>query len=129
MHLKDYINQILNTITANPYVESQRLSFEERPPDAAYINGVIIFIDGTKLHFKEFVAYKSANINFLKYAYNYLAKDNTLVLRYDNALDPKAKALPTYPAHKHLPDKLIAASRPSFEEVLKEISNLIEVKR
>ena len=98
MHIKDYINQILNTITANPYVESQRLSFEERPPDAAYINGVIIFIDGTKLHFKEFVAYKSANINFLKYVYNYLAKDNTLVLRYDNALDPKAKALPTYPA-------------------------------
>jgi len=47
MHLKDYINQILNTITANPYVESQRLSFEERPPDAAYINGVIIFIGGT----------------------------------------------------------------------------------
>ena len=90
---------------------------------------MIIFIDGTKLHFKEFVAYKSANINSLKYAYNYLAKDNTLVLRYDNALDPKAKALPTYPAHKHLPDKRIAASRPSFEEVLKEISNLIEVKR
>jgi len=129
MQIKDYLNQVFETIESSPYVESKNLSFEEYPPDAAYITGMITFINGSKLHFKEFIVCKSENIIFLKYAYNYLTQDDTLVFRYDNALDPKAKSLSTYPEHKHLPDNLLPAKRPSLEDVLKDISNLIEVKK
>jgi hypothetical protein len=129
MHIKDYLNQLLNIIATNPHVESQSISIEERPPHAAYINGTVTFINGAKLHFKESILFKNAHITFLKYAYNYASSDNTLISRYDNALDPKVRDLPTYPEHKHLPDKLLAAQRPSFEEVLREISNSIEVGR
>jgi len=52
-----------------------------------------------------------------------------MIFRYDNALDPQAKKLSTYPEHKHMPKKLLSANRPSFKEVLKEISGLIEAEK
>ena len=129
MQIRDYLESILDIISASPYIESKSVSFEERPPNAAYITGILTFINGSKLHFKEFIVYKSEDIIFLKYAYHYLMQDDTLIFRYDNALDPKAKAMKTYPEHKHLPGNLLPAKRPSIEDVLKEISNLMEAER
>lgn len=126
MQIKDYLNDILNTISVSPYIKCQNFSFEERPPNAAYIKGLITFVNCSKLYFKEFVIFKSESVTLLKYGYNYLDKDEVLVFRYDNALDPQAKKLLTYPAHKHTPEKLLAASRPTFKEILREIANLIE---
>lgn len=129
MQIKDYVTSILNVISCCPFVESQNLSFEERPSNAAFIYGTIIFTNASKLHIKEFVVFKSEGINILKYGYSFLLKDNTLVFRYDNALDPQAKKLSTYPEHKHAPEKLLPAKRPPLEEVLREITGLIERKR
>jgi len=129
MQISDYLESILDIISASPYLESKSVSFEERPPNAAYITGILTFINGSKLHFKEFIVYKTEDIIFLKYAYNYLTQDSVLIFRYDNALDPKAKAMETYSEHKHLPGNLLPAKRPSIEGVLKEISNLMEAER
>jgi len=126
--IKDYLNQIINIIETNGQTESKSIIFEERPPNAAYLSGTIIFIDGSKLNFKEFILADNDNISFLKYGYNYLSGEDTLIFRYDNALDPKAKTLPTYPSHKHLPEKLISAQKPSLEAVLIEISSIVEIK-
>ncbi len=127
MQIRDYLNKLLEVIAENPFIESQNLSFEERPPSAAYITGSITFLDGSKLSFKEFIIIKSEIVMFLKYAYNYSAKDKTLIFRYDNALDPKARSLSSYPEHKHTSKELLPAGRPEFQELLKEISSLIEV--
>jgi hypothetical protein len=32
MQIKDYLSEILNALAENPYIASQNLSFEERPP-------------------------------------------------------------------------------------------------
>jgi hypothetical protein len=48
MQIKDYLNDILAKISANPYVEAQNVSFYERPPDAAYISGSVILIGGSR---------------------------------------------------------------------------------
>lgn len=126
MQIKDYLEELIDVIASSPYVVSKTLLFEERPPNAAFINGMINFIDGSKLHFKEFIIYKSEKIIFLKYAYNYLSKDDKLIFRYDNALDPKAKTLETYPEHKHVRENnIVSARRPSINEVIREISELI----
>ena len=129
MRLKDHPISILDAISSCPYVESQRLSFEERAPDAAYINGEISFINGSKLHFKEFIVCAEEKIIFLKYVYNYISQSNLLIFRYDNAVDPKAKGLSTYPAHKHLQSRIIAAGRPALKDVLREIADSMETKR
>lgn len=127
MPVKDYLNKILNTISTNPFLKSQSISFEERPPDAAYIKGIVIFIDDSKLYFKEFVIFKPETFHILKYGYNYTAKDNVMIFRYDNALDPKCRNFSTYPEHKHSSEGIFPAKRPSFEDLLNEISEMIAV--
>lgn len=37
MQIKDYLDEILNLIAEHPFVVSQSLSFEERPPDSGLI--------------------------------------------------------------------------------------------
>ena len=126
MQIKDYLNKLLAVIAESPFVEAQKLSFEERPSNAAYITGFITFLDGSVLNFREFIVIKSERVAFLKYAYHYSAKDNSLIFRYDNALDPKAKNLSTYPEHKHASEEIVSAPRPTFDEILKEISELLQ---
>ena len=78
MQISDYLESILDIISASPYLESKSVSFEERPPNAAYITGILTFINGSKLHFKEFIVCKTEDIIFLKYAYNYLTQNDTI---------------------------------------------------
>lgn len=125
MQIRDYLNEFLAVIAESPFVEAQKLSFEERSPDAAYITGSITFLNGSVLNFREFIVIKSERVTFLKYAYHYSAKDSSLIFRYDNALDPKARYFSTYPHHKHTSKELLPAGRPEFRELLKEISCLI----
>lgn len=61
----------------------------------------------------------------VKYGYNYLDKDGNLLFRYDNALDPMARELNTYPEHRHGEEGLSSARRPLFELVLEEISEQV----
>lgn len=44
MQIRDYLESILDIISASPYLESKSVSFEERPPNAAYITGILTFI-------------------------------------------------------------------------------------
>lgn len=125
MQIKTYLDGILDTIAENPHVESQSISFEERPPDAFIITGIVAFIDGSKLHIKEFLVLKPDNASIIKYGYHYLSNKNELIFRYDNALDPKARKLSTYPEHKHTPNGLKELCRPSWGDILREISNSI----
>ena len=129
MQLNDYANKLLNVISVNPYIESQNLSFEERPPNAAYISGTINFVDGSKLYFKEYVVFKPEDTIYWKFGYSYLDRGSALIFRYDNALDPKAKGLPTYPEHKHIANILTPAKRPLFKDLLMEISEEIRDKK
>ncbi len=126
MQVKDYLNDLLGKIEACPYIESQNIACEEYPPDAVYINGQVIFTNGSRLIYKEFIVFGTGREKILKYAYNYIAKDNTLIFRYDNALDPKARKLPIYPEHKHTQKELLPIVRPAFKNVIREISSLIE---
>jgi len=40
---------------------------------------------------------------------------------YDNANDPAARNLPTFPHHKHDPSGILPATQPSLARVLQEI--------
>ncbi|MBI5191789.1 MAG: hypothetical protein HZA22_14105 [Nitrospirae bacterium] len=38
-----------------------------------------------------------------------------------NALDPKARSLPTYPHHKHVGEKMVGSHPPTLKQVLEEV--------
>lgn len=124
MRIADYAEAIRTSILTTPHVLSHSLTYEDRPPTAGVIRGRILFSDGSLLHLREYVLISDSIVR-LKYAYHYVAETQALVFRYDNALDPAAKHLPTYPHHKHLPHSLEPSPAPSLEAVLNEAARSI----
>jgi hypothetical protein len=119
MSLKDYLATLQGVLAETPFVISTSINYEERPPTAGIIKGTLLFTDGSQLDFKEFIITQPI-LQIIKYAYNY-RKGNLFIFRYDNANDPAAKNLPTYPSHKHVPQGILEAQQPSLRQVLQEI--------
>jgi len=119
MPFTDYITTLQGLLAATPFVTATSLSYEERPPSVGLIKGWLVFADGSQLDFKEFLLMRPT-LRVIKYGYHYRAGQR-LIFRYDNANDPAARHLPTFPHHKHTPAGLLAAEQPSLHRVLQEI--------
>jgi len=119
MPLKNYLATLQALIAETPFVNSTSIFYEERPPTAGLVKGTLVFADESQLDFKEFIITQPA-LQIIKYAYNY-RKENLLIFRYDNAYDPAARHLSTYPSHKHVPQCILEAQQPSLRQVLQEI--------
>ena len=99
---------------------------EEREADFIVLRGEVKFVDGSQLHFREFVQLKQGQLpNRYKYAYHYQRADETVIFRYDNARH--YPDLSTAPYHKHVGEnEVVAANAPDLESVLEEIKALIK---
>ena len=120
MSISAYFQKFRQILTSSLFITSQSITTEERPPSAGLIRGTLTFTDGSQLQFKEFIIYKNS-IHIQKYSYHYV-RSNQMVFRYDNALDPAARHLSTYPHHKHIAEGIIASEHPSLSDILHEIS-------
>jgi hypothetical protein len=119
MPFRDYVTALQALLATTPFVTATSLSYEERPPAAGLIKGWLIFADGSQLDFKEFRLTRPTP-QVIKYGYHYRTGQR-LLFRYDNANDPAARHLPTFPHHKHTPAGLLAAEHLSLPQVLQEI--------
>src|SRR3989337_3695196 len=120
MSIRGYFQEVRQLLADSLFISSRSITEEERPPSAGLIRGILTFTDGSQLQFKEFVIFKDS-IQIKKYSYHH-TRSNQLVFRYDNALDPAARHLPTYPHHKHLASYIVGADPPRLSDVLQEIS-------
>jgi len=125
MPLKDHVATLEFLIAATPFVTATSLAYEERPPSAGLIKGSIVFVNGSQLDLKEFLL-TQPTLRVLKYGYHYRMGDH-LIFRYDNANDPAVRDLLTFPSHKHMPAGLVAAEKPSLEQVLQEIVSQLQI--
>jgi len=86
-------------------------------------NGVYSFIariefkDGSKLSLKDHLILKTKR----KYAYQWMKKDNTLIIRWDNA--PHHSHISTFPDHKHV--NLETNIQPSEEMTVSKVLQFI----
>lgn len=120
--LNEHIRDIEEAIQTSPLVRSYRIQIDQKTEHLALIKGEAHFSDGSVLDFTEFVAADRFNVEKYKYAYNYRSHEG-LIFRYDNASDPRAKKLPSFPHHVHLSSGEIAKSSP---KTIDEILDLIE---
>jgi len=117
-----YLENILNTSTI---VAAYKISIDKRTEDIALISGKVDFRDGSVLDFKEFVENTKRGIEKYKYSYNYRNSKET-VFRYDNAPDPNARGLKSFPHHKHTADGGIDESHEvEIIDVMDEIEKII----
>ena len=119
MRIAAYAEAIRSHIHRTPYVISHSLAYDDRPPVAGIIKGSVTFADGSRLYFKEFIRFTEPVVR-LKYAYHYVSIAVHLIFRFDNALDPAARHLTSYPHHQHLPGGIHPSGQPLLEEVLRE---------
>lgn len=125
MNINDYISKIKAVIHSFAIISSYNLNIDRKTEDIAFISGKIDFTDGSAVDFKEFIEKSDAGIEKYKYGYNYRKGDEVL-FRYDNAHDPGAKKLASFPHHKHLGNGMIVESKPvNFWDVLEEIEKII----
>lgn len=121
MSIDNYVVQLESVINSSPFVSSYNVSIDKKTNDVAFVSGAIELRDGTTLDFKEFIENKERGIEKYMYAYNYRSH-STVIFRYDNSPDPRAKKLETFPHHKHLRnDEIIESHETNISDILKEI--------
>ncbi|MBI4691198.1 MAG: hypothetical protein HY754_13185 [Nitrospirae bacterium] len=124
MSIDDYIIKLESVINSFTIVASYNLSMDRKISDIAFISGKIEFRNGSILDFKEFVESTEDRTEKYKYAYNYRISSNN-IFRYDNAPDPAAKGIKTFPQHKHLGNGTIVESpMRELRDVLEEIERI-----
>jgi hypothetical protein len=121
-----YVQDLMAALIASPIVESHQVAFERRSPTAGYLRGDVRLLDGSSLHFREYVN-TASGVERFTYVYHYRRADGAFVFRYDNT--PHFRDLPGYPHHKHEGEEgRVVSSRPlDLAAVLKEIEERINV--
>jgi len=123
--MNEYIATIENTIQSCFFATAYRLNTNMKSQNMAFISGEIDFLDGSRLDFKEFIEKRGQEIEKYKYGYNY-RKGAAVIFRYDNAPDPGARSLNSFPNHKHTEDGHIVESHfIGLSMVLEEIFDRI----
>lgn len=125
MNINDYMAQIEGIIHSYSIVGSYYLSIDRKTEDIAFISGTIHFRDESILDFKEFIAKTEIGIEKYKYGYNYRIKSKT-IFRYDNAPDPSARKLESFPHHKHtVNNEFIESRQLDLSQILNEIETVL----
>jgi hypothetical protein len=70
------------------------------------------------------VTFIAGSLNWLSYRYHYQTASGALIFRYDDA--PHHPELRNYPDHKHNAVAVVGSTRPTIEQVLKEIQVILE---
>lgn len=113
-HIENYNHIIEN------YQFIEKIYSEER----GFIEGIIFFIDESKLDFTEVKDIEF--VSKIKYHYHFMDKNNNLIFRYDNS--KHHKELKTFPHHKHSPENIYESSEPEIKSILSEIESIVTKK-
>jgi len=78
--IESYFRQIDELIARTPIVGASSITYDKRSPYIGFIRASLYFVDGTVLHFREFVNVQH-DIDRYMYVYQYQKADGTLVFR------------------------------------------------
>ncbi len=121
-----YFQELNAVIEAARGIAAHELTFDQRAMDAGYVRGDIYFVDGSRLHVREYVS-TEFGVERLTYVYHYQRADDTMIFRYDNTAH--FPNLENFPHHKHdAQDNVRAANAPILRDVLQEIETLIVIE-
>ncbi len=76
------------------------------------------FLNGYLLELSEAAIVESGRIRHLCYRYHFQDRQNNVVFRYDNT--PHFADISTFPHHKYLEKKVVAAEKPSIPDIIEE---------
>jgi len=123
--ITDYFQEIRETIGACDIVHSSNVAYDQRTDYVGFIRGEIYLLDGSLLHFREFVDVQTA-VERYTYAYQYMRHDQ-MIFRYDNTEHHRDLVLSTFPHHRHNghTGQVTMSPAPNLAAVLDEIRGLL----
>ncbi len=116
--LAAYLDSIENALQNLTDVYAEKYEEEILIVDRANLRIRLRFSNGSLLEINEAIMVEMQKLSFLSYRYHYQNKQNQLIFRYDNT--PHFPDLTTFPHHKHLKNKVIAAEKPDLTDVITE---------
>jgi len=120
LQISTYFSLLRKTIKSCAFISPWHCEEDARASTAGFFKARIIFVDGSKLEFREYVSTRP----FKKYTYSYhYHKNEQLLFRYDNT--PHHPKLSSFPHHKHIGTEVIESSEPTLGDVLHEIENIL----
>ena len=124
--MEEYFESVKTLLQNTRLALPPEVIYDRRDRETGFLRGDLVFKDGSRLHFHEFVQIKRGQpVNRYMYAFHYMRTDETLIFRYDDA-DHFPK-LSSAPHHKHVGEnEVITAKAPDLQSVLKEIESLID---
>ncbi len=127
MQIEAHFQHISDIIASSPGIHSSRITYDKRTNHIGYVKGIVQMIDGSVLHFREFVDVE-LGVDRYMYAYHY-QRDEAMIFRYDNTEHHRQLNLATFPHHKHEGRELnvLPSVGPDLSEVLEEIEGLMEL--
>jgi len=125
MSLIDYLDvfhRAVEKINDYGFAESIDIIEERRAAKQAVIKSIVVLVDGSVLHIKEYIDAKYSTEK-IDYAYQYQGRDGKLIFRYDNA---RHRPDLGFSDHKNLSDgSIIQSSKPDISDVVDEVIGYI----
>ncbi len=122
--IQRFVARFEQSITSHPVALSSDIKKYFSPhDDAVYIRGVVLFTDASSLELSLFIQKTGRTLSVDKYRFHYMDRQNRMIFRYDNA--PHHPDLTSFPHHKHISNRTIAASFKELPDILEEISAII----
>lgn len=107
MNFREYYSHIEAIIKDCPIISHFSINVDEIDTRTGYLKGKLELIDGSVLHFIEYVEIQDNIVNRLKYKYQWQSETGDLISRWDNV--PHHQEIDTFPYHIHN-DKGVDAS-------------------
>lgn len=118
-----YFQTLLKTVDETSLVASKTITVKKYTDFVSSIRGSLTFLDGSRLHFKEYLDLEEADPK-RDYS-NHYSRGAQLVFRYDNT--PHHRQPSTFPhhVHRHSEMQVEASSQPDLTRVPAEIGTLV----
>ena len=128
MRIEAYFDEMRTTLETCTVVQSSEIAYDKRSTHEGYLRGEIFFLDGSVLHFREYVDVEGERER-ISYTYQYMDSSGKLVFRYDNTGHHRRLNLPTYHHHRHegKSEEVMASPGPDLAAVLHEIEGQIDL--
>ena len=119
MNVREYYSQIEGTINNCSIVTHFSIDLDEIDQHIGYLKGELELIDGSVLHFIEFIEIQKKTANRLKYKYHLQSENGDLIRRWDNV--PHHQEIDTFPNHMHDEKGVHASSNIDLKTIIDKI--------
>ncbi len=121
--LESFLADLKASLTTSPIVKDIEILDEFITSVSGFLDCRVILIDGSELFVSEYFTVLKDRIKRDKYSYH-LQKNDELLIRWDNA--PHHRELSAFPFHVHKKDGVHESKEMTVEDILEELSEMVQ---